>query len=120
MLLHEQFVELSDSQADVYCCVMSPAEQGWMLTVAQTLRNRLPDLRIRVHAGGGKLKSQFKKADSSGAAWALIVGADEAGASTVTVKRLRGERADNVQKTLSVEKLVEFLSESRPPEANID
>jgi histidyl-tRNA synthetase len=45
---------------------------------------------IVVHAGGGSFKSQMKKADASGAAYALIIGDDEAAAGTVSVKPLRG------------------------------
>ena len=45
--------------------------------------------RRRCNAGGGSFKSQMKKADASGARYALIFGDDEAAASTVAVKPLR-------------------------------
>jgi histidyl-tRNA synthetase len=45
---------------------------------------------IVVNAGGGSFKSQMKKADASGAAFALIIGDDEVAAGTVSVKPLRG------------------------------
>ncbi|HYQ98817.1 MAG TPA: histidine--tRNA ligase [Casimicrobiaceae bacterium] len=45
---------------------------------------------IVVNAGGGSMKSQMKKADASGAAFALIIGDDEAAAGTVSMKPLRG------------------------------
>ena len=45
---------------------------------------------IVVNAGGGSIKSQMKKADASGAAFALIIGDDEAAAGTVSMKPLRG------------------------------
>jgi histidyl-tRNA synthetase len=50
---------------------------------------------VVVHAGGGSFKSQMKKADASGARYALIVGDDEAAAGLVAVKPLRedGEQA---------------------------
>lgn len=44
---------------------------------------------IVVNAGGGSIKSQMKKADASGAAFALIIGDDEAAAGNVSVKPLR-------------------------------
>ena len=44
---------------------------------------------IVVNAGGGSIKSQMKKADASGAAFALIIGDDEAAAGKVSVKALR-------------------------------
>jgi histidyl-tRNA synthetase len=45
---------------------------------------------IVVNAGGGSMKSQMKRADASGAAFALIIGDDEAAAGTVSMKPLRG------------------------------
>ena len=42
-----------------------------------------------MHAGGGSFKSQMKKADASGARYALIIGEDEAQAGTIAVKPLR-------------------------------
>ena len=45
---------------------------------------------IVVNAGGGSIKSQMKKADASGAAFALIIGDDEVAAGNVSVKPLRG------------------------------
>jgi len=45
---------------------------------------------IVVNAGGGSIKSQMKKADASGAAFALIIGDDEAAAGNVSLKPLRG------------------------------
>jgi histidyl-tRNA synthetase len=55
--------------------------------VAETLRDA--GLAIVVNAGGGSFKAQMKRADASGARWALIVGDDEATANRVAVKPLR-------------------------------
>jgi histidyl-tRNA synthetase len=55
--------------------------------VAETLRDA--GLAIVVNAGGGSFKSQMKRADASGARYALIVGDDEASANRVGVKPLR-------------------------------
>ena len=43
-----------------------------------------------LHCGGGSFKSQMKKADSSGARFAVIIGDDEAVAGEVSVKPMRG------------------------------
>ncbi len=56
--------------------------------VGETLRDA--GNAIVVNAGGGSMKSQMKKADASGAAFALIIGDDEAAAGTVSMKPLRG------------------------------
>ena len=46
-----------------------------------------------MHAGGGSFKSQFKKADASGARYALVFGADELAAGKVALKPLRDAAA---------------------------
>jgi histidyl-tRNA synthetase len=57
--------------------------------VAETLRG--DGHAVVVHAGGGSFKSQMKKADASGARFALVIGDDEAAAGTVAVKPLRAQ-----------------------------
>jgi histidyl-tRNA synthetase len=75
--------------AQGYICVLDD-QTGWAMLLAQQLRVAMPGVRIRLHSGGGKLQKQLKKADQSGADWALIVGSDEVTAESVTVKPLRG------------------------------
>lgn len=87
--------------------VGAAAEQAGLL-LAEWLRDRLPDLRLIVHLGGGSFKSQFKKADKSGAWYALILGDLEAATGTVSLKALR---EPEMQRTLSREQLVEFLKQ---------
>jgi histidyl-tRNA synthetase len=98
-----------EDSVDVYCCVMEPGQQSWAQNVTQTLRDALPGLRMRVHAGGGKLKTQLKKADVSGARWALIVGGDEVADNKVTVKAMSGQIP---QQTLAVTELIELMNRS--------
>ena len=81
-------------------------EQG--LVLAEALRNRVPRLRLQVNCGGGGFKSQFKRADKSGAALALILGDDEVAQDTVSVKFLRQEKD---QQSLSHEALATLLAE---------
>ncbi|HWP01455.1 MAG TPA: histidine--tRNA ligase [Methylococcus sp.] len=59
--------------------------------LAEMLRDALPGLRLITHCGGGNFKSQFKRADRSGAAFALLLGEDEVRAGTVGIKPLRTE-----------------------------
>jgi len=54
----------------------------------EKLRDRLPALRVLADCQGGSLKSQLKRADKSGAAFAVLIGADEAEAARVTLKNL--------------------------------
>ncbi|RMG58373.1 MAG: histidine--tRNA ligase [Gammaproteobacteria bacterium] len=76
--------------------------------LAERLRDRIAGLRVVCHAGGGGFKAQMKRADRSGADWALILGEDEVTAGTVTLKPLRGQ-ADE-QQTLDEASLIERLA----------
>lgn len=110
LLLHEQRNLPTRPAADLYMAVLSEAEHIYALQLADRLRQAVPELRIRVHAGGGKLKNQLKKADQCGACWAAIVGADEAAAQNITLKAL----ATGEQATLGIAEAVERLSSNRP------
>ncbi|MDZ7663391.1 histidine--tRNA ligase [Thiohalophilus sp.] len=77
------------------------------LQLAEQLRDRLPALRLQVHCGGGSIKSQMKKADRSGAAYALILGEQELAEQRVTVKDLRGDRP---QQQVAQDELDGFLA----------
>lgn len=63
--------------------------------LAEALRDA--GLAVAQHAGGGSFKSQMKKADASGARYALIVGDNEAAAGTVAVKPLRDASGAPIQ-----------------------
>jgi histidyl-tRNA synthetase len=61
------------------------------LPLAERLRDALPGRRIVVNLGGGNFKAQFRRADRSGAALALILGDDELARGVAALKPLRQE-----------------------------
>ena len=73
------------------------------MVVAEALR--AAGLAVLVHAQGkdgvASVKSQFKKADASGARFALVFGADELARGVVGVKSLRGGSAEQVERPLN-------------------
>jgi histidyl-tRNA synthetase len=75
------------SVADAYVVHVGEAAARLARAVAERLRDA--GLAVVVHAGGGSFKAQMKRADASGARFALIVGEDEASANRVAVKPLR-------------------------------
>jgi len=77
------------------------------LVLAETLRQRLPDLRLQMYCGSGGFKNQFRAADRSGAQFALILGEDELASGRTALKPLRG---DNEQQSLSEDELIDFLA----------
>lgn len=76
---------------DVYLCAFGEPAELAALALTERLRDQLPDLRLQVNAGAGSFKSQFKKADKSGALYALILGEDELAQQVVGCKPLRGQ-----------------------------
>ncbi len=89
-----------------YLVLVGDAAQDQGAALAEWLRDQVPGLRLLSHCGGGSFKSQFKKADRSGARFALVLGDDELSQSNLGVKPLR-ERAE--QKALSRDELSAFL-----------
>jgi histidyl-tRNA synthetase len=74
--------------ADVYLVNVGEEATRFASLVGETLRDA--GLAVVLHGGGGSFKSQMKKADASGARYAVLIGDDEAHAGEVTVKPLRG------------------------------
>jgi len=88
LLLYEQRNLPTRAAVNVYVCVLSDDRYADALVLADRLRLAMPELRIRVHAGGGKLKNQLKRADQCGAAWAVLVGTDGAEPGALALKAL--------------------------------
>jgi histidyl-tRNA synthetase len=76
---------------DIYLCAFGEPAELAALALSERLRDELPNLRLQVNAGAGSFKSQFKKADKSGALYALILGEDELAQQVVGCKPLRGQ-----------------------------
>lgn len=96
---------------DVYLVHQGDAASRMAPRVAEGLRDQGID--VVFHCGGGGFKSQMKKADASGATFAVIIGDDEAAAGEVTLKPLRSNgEAQNEQKRISVEKVADEIMNS--------
>ncbi|QNI01992.1 histidine--tRNA ligase [Halomonas sp. SH5A2] len=100
-----------EAASDVYLLAMDDTATIAAMTLAEQLRSELPWLRLQLHCGGGSFKSRMKKADKSGAAFALLLGEDEIAEHTVTLKALRDDQA---QQRVSQAMLAQTLSEQLP------
>jgi histidyl-tRNA synthetase len=98
--------ELSRPAHAYICAFGEPAELA-ALTLSEQLRDALPGLRVLVNAGAGSFKSQFKKADKSGAQFALILGEDELAKRVVGCKPLRD---DSEQQSIAWDALAGHLA----------
>lgn len=86
LLLEKQQTQAAADAPQVYFCTMGEAAERQARIVAEDLRNRLPQLRLVLNAGGGKLKSQLGRAEKSGASWLLVLGEAELAEGAVQVK----------------------------------
>ncbi len=90
---------------DVYIVHQGDAAARLAFRVAEGLRDQGID--VLLHCGGGSFKSQMKKADGSGAAFAVIIGDDEASTGEAQLKTLREEGV--AQKKMKVDDLAEAI-----------
>lgn len=91
-LVRERAAAEVASITDVYVVHQGGATARTAFLLAETLR--VAGLDVTYHAGSASLKSQMKKADASGAAFAVIVGEAELAQGAATVKALRAPRGD--------------------------
>lgn len=95
------------AEVDVYVTAMGDACLVEAFKVAQTLRQALPKLKVMSHCGGGNFKKQMKRADKSGAAYAIIIGETEIANNQVAIKPLRN---NNQQELVARDALVDAIS----------
>lgn len=105
MLLQDNKLIPEKSACDIYV-IGEPQNTNALFSVTQKLRDALPGVRILMNSGGGSFKSQFKRADKSGATIAIVLGDDEIKANNLTIKSLRQEIP---QQTLDLQAAVEFI-----------
>ncbi|WP_369804525.1 histidine--tRNA ligase [Coxiella endosymbiont of Amblyomma nuttalli] len=96
------------ANCDIYLVANSERAVYECFTIAERLRDALPMCSIKTHLSGGSFKSQFKRADKSGAKWVIVIGDEEIETKTVTLKHLREELP---QKQLGANELIAFLRE---------
>ncbi len=90
---------------DVYLVHQGEQASRLAFRVAEGLRDQAID--VLLHCGGGSFKSQMKKADGSGATFAVIIGDDEAATGEAQLKPLREEGA--AQLKLKVDDLADAI-----------
>ncbi len=95
----------------IYFVHQGDAAQRRAARLAESLRDA--GISTLVHAGTGSFKSQFKRADASGAQIAVILGGDElaSGAASVKMLRLEGQSEALAQQHVPLENLVAFLKD---------
>ena len=112
----ERFVALFEAcggkapteDADVYIAAVGEGTLERAFAIAEELRDSVTGIRIEVNLGGGSFKSQMKRADKSGAEFALILGEQELAEGKVGIKPLR---STDEQKSVALEELAATLAD---------
>jgi histidyl-tRNA synthetase len=92
-LMRLQGLVSDEGSPDVYIVLAGEAAEAAGVGLAEGIRDAVPGLRVETNCGGGSFKSQLKRADKSGARYAVIVGDDEAARQVAALKPLRGAEA---------------------------
>ena len=96
LLIQELALPVPSAAPLAYAVVTSMSLAPQVMPVLEKLR--AAGVSVLMHAGGGGMKSQFKRADASGARYALIFGEDEVARGEVSLKDLRNP--DTPQRSL--------------------
>jgi histidyl-tRNA synthetase len=105
-LLMDKELVPAQRQADVFVVLLGDNVTRPGMVLAESLREAFPLANIQMNIGGGSFKSQFKKADKSGAAYAIVLGDQEVEQKIAAVKPLR-DGAE--QETIAWDDLVDYM-----------
>ena len=107
LLLEEQAIEVPLQSPHLYIVMQGADAETAGFKLSEQLRDELPELRLVNNTAGGSFKSQMKRADKSGAKFAIILGDDELAQGKVSIKPLRDFEA---QSQISLGELTNYLN----------
>lgn len=94
-----------------YLIMVGQTAQQQGIKIAEQLRDKLPHLSLLVDCVGGGFKNQFRRADKSGAQFALVLGDDELANSKITIKYLRENKEQElITLNLLSEKIIQLIN----------
>ena len=93
---------------DVYLAAVGEGAREKAMRIAESLRDTMPTLGIELNLGDGSFKAQMKRADRSGADYALILGESELAASAIGLKPLR---STDEQVAVALDELADVLAQ---------
>ncbi|HEV2212775.1 MAG TPA: histidine--tRNA ligase [Gammaproteobacteria bacterium] len=95
-LMEAEGVQAAAEVPYIYMVRVGEAAERAGFQLAERLRDRSPGLKLTVDCGGGGFGNQLKRADKSGAAFALLLGENEVAGQRVTLKNLRDGSQEEV------------------------
>jgi histidyl-tRNA synthetase len=109
-LLAAEGIAVPETPPDVHLVTAGDAERRFGFKLAEQLRERLPGLKLSLGGPAAGFKAQLRRADKSGARYALIVGEAELQAGKVSFKPLRENQP---QRLLTVDECIDVLRQTR-------
>ena len=109
-LLQAEGIGAAETPPDAHLVAAGDAERRFGFKLAEQLRERLPGLKLSIGGPAAGFKAQLRRADKSGARYALIVGETELQAGKVSCKPLR---EDQPQQLLTVDECIDLLRQTR-------
>jgi histidyl-tRNA synthetase len=100
--------ETPDSNADVFIAALGSGTLERAFALAEELRDKIDGIQVEMNLGGGSFKSQMKKADKSGAEFALILGEQELAEEKIGIKPMRSTEE---QSSVALDALAATLAE---------
>ena len=97
-----------DASPDVFVAALGDGTREKAFAVAEELRDKLRGIRVEMNLGGGSFKAQMKRADKSGAAFALILGEQELSEGRIGLKPLRTQ---DEQESIALDELATVLQD---------
>jgi histidyl-tRNA synthetase len=88
-LMQTQGIQVQGNQPDIYVALVGERAEAAGLALVEQWRDQLTGCRIETNCGGGSFKSQLKRADKSGARYAVILGDSETEQQVAGLKNLR-------------------------------
>ncbi|MES1196509.1 MAG: histidine--tRNA ligase, partial [Steroidobacter sp.] len=92
-LMQTQGIQIPVATPAVYVVLVGECAEAAGFALTEKLRDALPGVAIETNFGGGSFKSQLKRADKSGARYAVVVGDDEISRQCAGIKNLRAEES---------------------------
>ena len=106
LLLEKQGLAAQRDRPQVYLVLVGERTEIPGFQLAERLRDAWPSLKLQINLGGGSFKTQFKRADKSGAEFAIVLGDEEVERGVAAVKDLR---RDVAQEECPIERINERM-----------
>ena len=108
LLIHDKSKQLISDRPHLYFLSMGESAHFESMKISRQILEVMPNITITNDITIGTLKSQMKKANKSGADYALILGDEELAKNVLGLKPLKGQ---GVQQSIELEGIIQHLQE---------